>query len=369
MNNSLGIYLHIPFCDGKCYYCDFFSGKHSLDDIRRYADSLFGRFEYWSKKAGERFVDSVYFGGGTPSLLGTERLIKILDSLKRLFRFQNPEITLEINPTSCNMLDFAALHSAGFNRLSVGLQSSADSELRLLGRRHCAADAARTVEQAKKGGFKNISLDLMLGIPEQTEESLTRSLEFAISQEIQHISCYMLTLERGTPLFLNREKYRLCSDEEYARLYELTCNKLKKNGFSHYEISNFCKPGFESRHNLKYWQLCEYIGIGPSAHSYFEGKRFYCERSFESFYRNEYRYDCDGGGYEEFVMLALRLEKGLIFKDFEKKYGFGVPNTVLDKAKILESHKLLNLTDEKISLTEKGFLLSNEIIVQLLECF
>lgn len=369
MSMKLGLYIHIPFCQSKCLYCDFYSERRSEDFMDLYTEKMCKSIAFWGKKAEERIVDTIYFGGGTPSIIGTERILKILDAVSDSFIFDNPEVTIEMNPSSLIKVDLLKLRERGFNRLSIGLQSAVDSELALLGRKHRSGDALKTVELAKQCGFSNISLDIMLGIPYQTMTSLDYTLEFIIKCGIQHISCYMLKLEQGTPLYKNRSRYRLRSEDEYCDFYEYTEKKLKDCGFTHYEISNFCLDGFESRHNTKYWQLGEYIGIGPSAHSFFEGKRFFYPRSFEDFFEGRICPDGIGGDPEEFVMLALRLKDGLRFDDFKKKYGFSVPNAVLKKALFFENQGIMNVSEESFSLTEKGFLLSNEIIVQLLEEF
>lgn len=370
MAQTLGIYIHIPFCNSKCYYCDFFSRKQTEQEFDKYTQHLCKSIEYWGRQAVNHLVNTVYFGGGTPSLLGTNRLVHILNNIKANFNLaDNCEVTLEANPTSSNLIDFKFLHQNGFNRLSIGVQTSDDNELKSVGRTHNLNDAVITVDNAKKGGFDNISLDLMLGLPSQTIDSLCKSIDFVISQDVQHISCYMLKVEEGTVLHKNINKFKLCSEDEYADFYNLTCKKLRENNFEHYEISNFCKKGFESKHNNKYWQLDEYIGIGASAHSFFDGKRFFYPRSFEDFYNNKLVQDGDGGNYEEYVMLSLRTKNGLNLKKFKEKYGFGLPNTVLNKANIFVKNNLMDISKDALSLTEKGFLLSNEIIVQLLNEF
>ena len=286
MSNT-GLYIHIPFCDGKCAYCSFFSKRADAREYDTYTDNLIRIIGIWGASLS-RTVDTVYFGGGTPSLLGHERLIRILGQVYRCFDVaDNAEITVEVNPTSTADLDFAALRKAGFNRLSVGLQSANDNELRILGRRHTADDVRYTVNRAKAAGFDNISLDVMLAVPEQTADSLNNTLEFCASTGVQHISSYILKVEEGTPFYAHRDKLGLFSDEEQAAFYEQSVYKLAQMGYKQYEISNFSVEGRESRHNLHYWHDDEYLGLGPSAHSFLDGRRFYYGSSFESFYNND----------------------------------------------------------------------------------
>ncbi len=365
--NNIGLYIHIPFCDGKCAYCSFFSKSGTTSEIDRYTDELINRIIEWSKIV-KREVDTVYFGGGTPSLLGHERLIKILESIKKSFSVTNDaEITLEVNPTSTSELDFSALRRSGFNRLSIGLQSSDDRELRILGRRHSSDDAKNTVDRAKNGGFNNISLDVMLAIPEQTADTLDKTLEFCASCGVQHISSYILKVEQGTPFYNIKDKLNLFTEDEQADIYEHTVKKLNELGYTQYEISNFSKPGFESRHNLHYWHDEEYLGIGPSAHSFIGNKRLYYDNSFESFYNNEIKYEPDGGSKEEYIMLALRLSEGLIFEKYEQRYHERVSDNLIKAAKDLEKNGLCKISDKAVSLTVKGYLVSNSVIAYLTE--
>lgn len=365
--NNIGLYIHIPFCDGKCAYCSFFSKSGTTAELDRYTDELINKTTEWSKTIN-RTVDTVYFGGGTPSLLGHERLIKILESIKKSFSVTNDaEITLEVNPTSTPKLDFSALRRSGFNRLSIGLQSSDDRELRILGRRHSSDDAKNTVDRAKSGGFDNISLDVMLAIPEQTIETLDKTLEFCASCGVQHISSYILKVEQGTPFYNIKDKLNLFTEDEQADIYEHTVKKLNELGYYQYEISNFSKPGFESRHNLHYWHDEEYLGIGPSAHSFIGNKRFYYGNNFENFYNNEIKYEPDGGSKEEYIMLALRLSEGLIFEKYKKRYNEMISDDLIAAAKILEKNGLCKVSDKAVSLTVKGYLVSNSVIAYLTE--
>lgn len=365
--NTLGLYLHIPFCDGKCNYCDFYSFKANDSELDNYTEILVSQIHNWSQKLEGRIVDTVYFGGGTPSLLGTDRLIMIMEALNNSFKIAlDCEITLEANPASGNLLDFTELKKTGFNRVSLGMQSAIDKELKLLGRRHSKKDVINTVEIVKESGIDNISLDVMLGIPEQNRESLIKTLDFCVSLEASHISTYLLSIEPNTVFGKNTEKYDFADDDMQAELYILTSEYLNNKGFEHYEISNFCKSSKQSRHNMRYWQLKEYLGLGPSAHSLIDGKRFYYPRSIDAFKNSEIIYDGVGKTEDEYVMLMLRTNKGVIISEYKAEFNKLPSEKFIQKAKFYESHGYVKTDDTGVRLTEKGFLLSNTIIADLI---
>lgn len=362
-----GLYIHIPFCDGKCYYCNFFSKHMTEAQMDEYTDQMIRSISLWGKRL-DKTVDTVYFGGGTPSLLGHKRLIRILEAAKTAFTItENAEITVEVNPSSTGTLDFSALKAAGFNRLSIGLQSANDNELKLLGRRPSSLDAENTVAAARKSGFDNISLDVMLAIPEQTKESLRRTLDFCADSQVQHISAYILKIEPETRFYQLRENLPLFTDDAQAAIYEETVLYLDKLGYHQYEISNFSKEDFESRHNLIYWHDEEYLGLGPSAHSFVDGKRFYYDNSFDRFYADLTNDEGTGGDEEEYIMLALRLSEGLKFEQFEKRFHQPISDKMLKAAQRLADQGLVKLSPDSISLTVKGFLVSNAVIAYLLQ--
>lgn len=360
-----GVYLHIPFCRRKCPYCDFFSVPDSslFDD---YTDALCSRIEYYGGKL-QRTADTLYFGGGTPSLIGEERLCRIAAAAVKSFGIgREAEVTVEVNPEKQD-IDFHRLLEGGFNRLSIGLQSADDNELRLLGRLHDSEEAEKCIEMAKSSGFENISLDLMLATPSQTPDSLVRSIEFCASHGAKHISAYILKIEPGTPYSRIRDRLSLADDDGQAELYELACDKLEEYGYRQYEISNFAVPGFESRHNLKYWHDEEYIGIGPSAHSFIDGKRFFCERSIERFMEGAVTDDGEGGGPEEYIMLGLRLTEGVTNKGFRERFGTDIPRRYYLAAERYNKTGLLIADSTGIRLTRKGFLVSNALICEILD--
>ncbi len=366
--NKAGIYLHIPFCAGKCAYCDFYStgGDERQYDI--YTDALRKRIALF----GERFprsVDSVYFGGGTPSLLGGKRIAELLNEVKNSFKLSDSaEITLEANPADGlrNTLELAA--DAGVNRLSLGVQSSSEEELKYLGRRHTNADVFRTVDDARAVGISNISLDLMLGIPKQSEASLKDSIGFLLSLSPSHISAYMLKLEPGTAFYRRADSLPLPSSDQTADMYLLAVERLAEAGLKQYEISNFAVEGCASRHNLKYWQLDEYIGIGPAAHSFINGKRFRFSRNTEAFINGEQPIeDGEGGGVAEYLMLGLRLTEGISEKALAEKYRVS-PNENFKRLcdRLCEVEYAVK-TENGIALTPSGMLVQNEITLELAE--
>ena len=366
MSNTIGLYIHIPFCKSKCPYCDFYSGKASEIDYDKYIKILSDNIMLWSKKTNKT-VSTVYFGGGTPSILGAERLSFLLNVIKENFTIgDNAEITVEVNPDSGKTLDFDLLKLAGFNRISIGMQSAVEQELIALGRIHSANDAEVTVKRAQKAGINNISLDLMIGIPYQTIESLKKSIEFCASCGVTHISSYILKIESGTVFERIQNTLDLPDEDSQARLYLFAVDYLKKFGFEQYEISNFSKAGYESRHNINYWKCGEYIGIGPSAHSFFEGKRFYYSRNMDDFKNNKTYFDCFGGDKEEYVMLSLRLKSGLNFNEYKERYNEDFPD---NKIKIIRKYANMDymvLNDNCAYFTPKGYLVSNAILSELI---
>ncbi len=360
----IGLYLHIPFCNGKCPYCDFYSLTPSGDIIRRYVDALCREID-----KTDRIFDTVYFGGGTPSQIGADNIAKIMSHIKRT---ADCESTLECNPSDTgrenSVFDFGKIAKSGINRISMGLQSANDSERKSLGRRGGTKEVETSIERIKKAGIDNISLDLMLGIPDQTEESLKRSIDFCQNSGAKHISAYMLKIEEGTPFYARKNLLSLPDEDKTCDFYLQTVSQLAEYGYSQYEISNFSLDGYESRHNLKYWHCEEYLGLGASAHSFVDGKRFFYERNIENFINGISPIDDgEGGDEEEYIMLALRLSEGLVFEKFANRFGHSVPETLIGNAKTLEKHGLVNVDNNSVSLTVNGFLVSNSVITTLLD--
>lgn len=336
--------------------------------IDTYTEGLINRIKNWGGRLCRPLVDTVYFGGGTPSLLG-ERIISVIGEVKEFFEVkENAEITLEINPAGNSERTLIAAKKAGINRLSVGAQSSDNKILSLLGRTHTAEDTLDTVKTARKLGFDNISVDLMIGLPNSDLNTLKADLDFILSLNPDHISAYILKLEENTLFYKKRDTLNLPDDDQTAEQYLYMCRYLEEKGFSHYEISNFARSGFEGKHNLKYWHCEEYLGIGPSAHSFLDEKRFYYPRDSRVFLRGEAPVsDGEGGEEEEYIMLALRLKEGLCFKKYRERFGKELSEDIKKAARTLQKAGLLNINNDSISLTDRGMLLSNNVILNLLE--
>ncbi|MBR4973333.1 MAG: radical SAM family heme chaperone HemW [Clostridia bacterium] len=368
LTKPIGLYLHIPFCEKKCNYCDFYSSFVTEELLDEYTVALIREIKQWGGKIN-RPIDTIYFGGGTPSLL-SHRLETVISAVKSAFSVtENSEITLEINPSGEveELLKYAK--QAGVNRLSIGAQSGTDSELKLLGRTHSAEDTVKTVELAKRFRFSNISLDIMLGLPSSSIKTLGKSLDFITGLNPQHISAYILKLEKNTAFYKKIDILNIPDDDSVAEQYLYMCEYLENKGYRHYEISNFCFGDNESRHNLKYWQGIDYLGIGPSAHSALDGKRFYYERDLKGFISgNKPLSDGECGSAEEYVMLSLRLESGINLNELENRFKINLNSEFFNRCKAFEKVELLKINDKKISLTNKGMLLSNSIITELLEC-
>jgi len=366
-----GIYIHYPFCDSKCLYCDFFS----VPDMRKreaYEEKLVEAI--LSYRDSNFKADTVFFGGGTPSLMTDKGGEKIFAALKAVFAIDDTaEITLEANPSGIEeRLEF--FKSLGVNRLSLGAQSMQEKELSALGRRHTPQDIENTVKKARDVGFDNISLDLMVRIPHQTVNTLKSTLDRVLGLSPDHLSLYTLSIEEKTVFgarYKKGDSLNLASADDEETMWDTACEILSRNGFEHYEISNFSKDGKVSRHNLKYWHAEEYIGIGSSAHSYLDGRRFYSARSIDAFIENPLKRE----GEEiltqkdkalERVMLSLRLSEGLSLKELSSLGITPTPQFYL-LCERLSQASLSELKKENLSLTERGFRVSNTIIENVLE--
>ncbi len=362
-----GLYFHIPFCERKCGYCDFYSFAPTPEQMDTYRDALCRSIRDFASDVTEPF-DTVYFGGGTPSFFGGERLCAVLEEAKDAFPIEeDAEITVECNPSSTSLPLLQALKAAGVNRISLGVQSALNSERALLGRASSAEQVRRAAGDCRKAGIENLSLDLMLGIPAQSETSLDESLGFLLSLQPQHISAYLLKLEEGTPLFQKKDSLPLPDEDSVCEMYLHTADVLERHGLRQVEISNFALPGFESRHNLHYWRDEAYLGLGPAAHSFWSGKRFHYPRDFDAFLRGDAPIqDGEGGGKDEFCMLRLRLTEGLRDSAFFARFGESLPQKMFDTARTLEPYGLLHISGDTIALTKRGFLVSNSVIGRLI---
>ncbi|MGI5958805.1 MAG: radical SAM family heme chaperone HemW [Massiliimalia sp.] len=363
--SGIGIYVHVPFCRRKCPYCDFYSvSSKGMDAVKQqYTDTVCRSME----REERIFADTLYFGGGTPVQLSPDQIGKIIDTAKNRFGLSG-EITAEANPGEVDFAMLYQLREAGVNRLSFGMQSAKEEELRVLGRRHSAQQVKEAVTLAKQAGFDNLSVDIMLGVPKHTLEHLERTLCFLGELDIQHVSAYMLKIEEGTP-FAHPVIEKMLPDEDLVcDSYLLACQRLEEMGFSQYEISNFAKPGWESRHNLKYWNRQEYMAFGPSAHGFQNGVRYYYPRDLEAYLTSDGTnrlIEEDGvDPLEESVMLGLRLKAGIFPKNLFENHAVN-QDKFWKQVERYCAYGLMCQEGDRIFLTPKGFLVSNSIIAEL----
>jgi oxygen-independent coproporphyrinogen III oxidase len=376
-----GLYIHIPFCVRKCPYCDFYSitdgSLHSA-----FMDALVSEM----RMTRDRNVtfDTLYMGGGTPSVLDTKTIGKIIDTARQSCEIlPHAEITLEVNPGTVGLTQFEGYRCSGVNRINIGVQSFDPMNLQFLGRIHSVDDAHAAVTRARKAGFENLGLDLIYGIPNQTKTSWLRDLKFAVESEPQHLSCYMLSFEPGTPLYRDLKKNRLkpLAESQVCGLFETTLEFLDTHGYVQYEISNFARERLNSsglksagcnrsRHNLKYWNFIPYMGLGPSAHSFLEPERYWNCANVK-----KYIQDLDAGrlpraGEErlsmeqlmiEAIYLGLRQTKGIFIDVFDKKFGVSFEIMFEDTIELLESKGLIEVSLNRCALTSRGMLYLDSI--------
>lgn len=373
-----GIYLHIPFCKQRCTYCDFYK-EIAPANIERFVTSLMN--ELCKRKdylKGER-ISTIYFGGGTPSILNYSQFDNIFKTIYNNYDVDDKaEITMEANPDDLTETYLYALSPLPFNRLSIGIQSFNDDDLKKINRRHNAQQAKDAVKNARKAGFNNISIDLIYALPGQNYDDWKKQLEEAMKLDVEHISAYGLTYEKGTELWRQRNKGMIAvvDDEVTLQMYDFMLLKMKQNNYEAYEISNFSKPGFRSQHNSSYWKFIPYLGVGPSAHS-FDGDsrqwniasvKKYLERidSGDIFFEKEVLSLLDL--YNDYVMVALRTSEGIHLPYVEDKFGRKMLDECLKSAKVyLNSQDLLLLDGERLSLSQKGIHISNLIIMELMK--
>lgn len=371
--NPIGIYLHIPFCHQKCNYCDFSSFAGVKQEVREcYVAKLIEEIK--SYKCDNKIkADSIFFGGGTPSLLTVEEFSKITEALYDSFDVcDKAEFSIEANPKTLTYEKLSHYLSCGVNRVSLGMQSIHENELKFLGRIHSYADSLEAIRLFDRLGVDNFNLDLMYGIPEQTLSSFRDTLRVAIDSGAAHISSYGLIVEEGTDFYRRRNQLPLPDEDEECDMYALAAQMLGGAGFSHYEISNYAKSGNQCQHNLKYWRGYEYIGVGLAAHSYFGNIRYSNTSRFSEYlssdftkYRMEEPIDNEERAYE-YVMLRLRLSEGFSLSEYQSFFG---KSFLLGRENKLESFRiagLISLTDDSIALTERGFYLSNTLLSELI---
>ena len=375
---SLGIYVHIPFCRSKCEYCDFYSipGARSKELMTRYLDAVIAHIRESAPCAVGYEVDTVYFGGGTPSFFGATGLSRIFAEIDRRFDVsRDAEVTLEANPDSVTLPMLTQLRRAGFNRISIGVQSDIDEQLKALGRPHNYKQAQQAVSMARRAGFNNVSVDLMFGLPNQTREQWMQTLRNVIDLKADHISCYGLKVEPGTKLYEYRSCANLPDDDAQADMYFYAVETLEQFGYHQYEISNFAKDGYICRHNMKYWTGDEYLSFGPCAASDFAGKRFTIAPDIEKYMegvlnKGAILSECETVPMRErageYLMLRLRTVDGVEEGEYTK--SFLLPFEPLEEVfQKLAKQDLCKNVSGRWRLTPKGFMLSNSIIVLLLE--
>lgn len=377
MADKLGIYIHIPFCRSKCDYCDFYSLAGRDDRMDQYQKALLSHIKETAPLAQDFPVDTIYIGGGTPSYYGAKRLKELLGVVHKLYKVEkDAEVTVECNPDSVDVKSLKILRKAGVNRLSMGMQSAIACELERIHRIHTPQQVNEAATAARKAGFTNLSLDLIYGLPGQTMDSWKDTVEHALSLSPQHLSCYGLKVEEGTPLAARVAQGEvLPDDDQQADLYLWTVGRLERAGYPQYEISNFAKPGFASRHNLRYWLTQPYIGFGPGAHSDFGGRRYSFVRDLDAYIQGVLQ----GGDIideseiipkrdrcGEYLMLRLRTVQGINEQEYRSTYfmDFAPLQARLEQ---FRAQGWAEQTDGRWHFTPKGFLLSNQLIGDLLE--
>ncbi len=375
---KLGLYIHIPFCEHKCDYCDFYSITDFVDYVR-FTDSILLQMEDYSKLTAEYEIDSIYIGGGTPTVLPVKRMLEIIDGIYRNFNVvPEAEFTIEANPATVNRKMLKKYHKAGINRISFGLQSAVDTELETLTRIHDFDDFRASVQMAKEAGFDNISVDLMFGIPGQTKESLGYSLEQVCDLNPKHISLYGLKFEDGTPFAARKNTFELPDEDTEYEMYKFAADYLAFRGYWQYEISNFATDGYKCRHNIKYWNCDEYLGIGPAAHSYFDNKRFAYKRNVDMFMDaleyveagidiyEENREITENEKINEYIMLRLRLTQGLNVNEFKYRFNKDFGEMFEKQLKLYVDNGFMQFENGHYSFTTKGMYVSNYILSTLM---
>ena len=389
----LGLYIHIPFCAAKCGYCDFYSVKATEKTHEAYIDALIKQMKEYSLPAKDNLIDSVFIGGGTPTCIKIDLLLSVIKNIKKYFVLSKIlEFTVEVNPKTIDLQGLKKLYKAGVNRLSIGLQSTDDKELKVLSRIHDYNDFLECYENAESAGFKNISVDIMYGIPTQTPKSFYATIKKVMSLKPTHISAYGLKIEPDTLFHENYEKLKkyLPSEEDERLMYLMCCDLLEKNGYNQYEISNFAQNGYECRHNLKYWTCSEYIGLGTGAHSYFSNCRFSFKKDIKEYVRN-FNYDenklqnldmFDLEKYNlfdehteimpnervgEYIMLGFRLKSGIDKNKFAKLFYMDFDNLYYNKIAPFIERGLVVRTASGYALSAEGMFVSNYILSSIVD--
>ena len=370
---ELGIYVHIPFCKRKCYYCDFYSICANTKVQEEYFDAINKEIDDLGKMTEDILVKTIYIGGGTPSFVDSYNIKDIINGIRKNFNIEkNAEITIEVNPGTITLQKMQDYLNVGINRISIGMQSSNDDTLKRIGRIHTWNDFLECYNLARKIGFRNINVDCMIGLPEQSISEVEDTINKVITLKPEHVSVYSLIVEEGTFIKELISKKAISLPDEYIerKMYWNTKKQLEKNGYIHYEISNFAKPGFESKHNLDCWNQKEYIGIGSGAHSYTDNCRFSNISNINEYIKNykENRQENNIKIHEiqdktsmakEFILLNLRMIKGCNIKAFYEKFGYDIHKGFKDEFDKLLNEGLIIINQDNICLTEKGLDLAN----------
>lgn len=376
--NKLGIYVHIPFCEERCHYCDFLSFTNVDYDIPVYIECLNKEIKMHAENLSDYIVDSIFFGGGTPSYLKEGRIRDILILLREKFNVADDcEISIEVNPNSLSDKKIKEYKDIGINRISLAVQSFNDEILKVLGRNHTKSQALSDFNQLRENGFNNISIDLMMGVPFQTLDNIKEDLKVIKELSPEHISYYSLILEEKTlfNVWLKEGKINLPEEDLEREMYHLAVSSLKDMGLFRYEVSNFSKEEFKSRHNLKYWNLDEYLGIGLGSASYINGKRFNISRSFQKYIKEIKNNNLpienieeisNIEGYREYIMLKSRLSSGYKIKQIKEKYNVDILKEKKNELGELLNQGLIEIRNDSIFLTDKGFDLENQVILALI---
>ena len=367
----LSLYLHIPFCVRKCAYCDFPSYPNCIQHLPEYVNALIREIHTSSRRYPDRLVKTVFFGGGTPSLLTGEQMQRLMDAVRSCFTVSDDaEISMEANPGTLTLENLTAYRKAGINRLSVGVQSMDDRLLRSIGRIHTRSEAITAVHMAREAGFDNINLDLMYGLPDQSEKDFAATIHDALELGVEHLSMYSLIIEEGTPLCAQYEagKLNLPDDETILKMQHSAARILKTHGMHRYEISNYAKEGFECRHNMVYWRRGEYLGLGCAAHSLMEECRFSNTDDLGEYLRGTRETDRQPLDFndvlEETVMLSLRTAEGMCMDEYRMLCGIDYPA----KKRVIErlvKEDMASLAGNRLALTERGMDVLNAVIEAL----
>ena len=375
----LGLYIHIPFCVRKCKYCDFNSFKLNIDEKKKYLSALSKEMELYKEKIGQKEIDSIFVGGGTPSILNEEEIKILFDNINLNFKIkEDAEITMECNPGTLTLNKLKTMKECGVNRLSIGLQAVQNHHLKYIGRIHTFEEFEKNYHEAKKVGFDNINIDLMYALPNQTKEDWMESLEKVVNLNPTHISAYSLILEENTELFdmYERKEFKLLDEDTDIEMYEYTINYLKSHGYNQYEISNYAKKGFECKHNILYWKCENYVGIGTSASGFLDEIRynnlFEIDKYEELILNGKKPIEWEEklsikDKIEESIFLGLRMNEGIKFKDFKNKYDFNFLEEYKNEIEKLTKLQLIDINETGMKLTQKGKEISNSVFVEFIK--